>query len=289
MPSVTMGRRRDIPEERLEAALAELAHAAPRLPDAALAEMVAVATSGGVATAPPRASWRRRVGLPAVAAAAVAATALAAFPAWLVFGGDGPAGVTGTARAGAGTWGSSEAVPGRPVAADRVLGVAMRESGVLPARLGQVLAHGSGEEKIALVAAADAGRVCYAVRAERFVGDFLCPRRLDSEVLIQFSVAAAGSPRGLRVVGVARSDVTRVVLELSDGTRHALRLNRWHAFAYSAPSHPGSVRFLTAYGPGETPLARIAFRGSTWVRLCGATTDPCGVRPDTPVEPGLVL
>ena len=288
-----MRRRRDIPDERVEAALAELAGCAPRLPDAVLGDMTRVATSMPVALPPARRPRSRLAQLPAVAAAAVAATAFAALPAWLVLRDGPPGGASPVVEAGAGTWGSSELVPGRPVAADRVLGVAMRESGVLPARLGQVLAQGTGEERIALVAAADAGRVCYAVKVERSVGDFLCPRRLDSEVLIQFSVAGAASSRGLRLLGVARSDVTRIVLELSDGTRHALRVNRWHAFAYSAPSRSRSVRLLSAYGAGNTLLARIAFRGSSWVRLCGATADPCAVRPDTPAvlarEPGLVL
>ena len=285
-----MRRRRDIPEARVEAALAELAERAPSLSDHVLDEMTRVATSSPAA-APPAPKRRFRLAhVPPAAAAAVMATAFAALPAWLLLR-DRPAAAPPVAQAAAATWGSSELVPGRPVAADGVLGVAMRESGVLPARLGQV-AQGTGDEKIALVAAADAGRVCYAVRSERFVGDFLCPRRLDSEVLIQFSVAGASSG-GIHVLGVARSDVTRVVLELSDGTRQALRLNRWHAFAYSAPSGSRSVRLLTAYGRGDTALARIAFRGSTWVRLCGATADPCAVRPDMPAvlarEPGLAL
>ena len=288
-----MIRRKHISEHRVETALAELGDHVARLPNDVLTEMARTATASRPALDRPR--RRRAAQLPLVAAAALGLVVLAGVPAWLLANVERGGQTDVAAPTAVATWGWRDLVPGKPVAADPLLDVAARESGVAPARVAKLLAHGSGRERVTLVAAADAGRVCFAVRAGRFVGDFLCPRRLDPEVLIQFSVDQVGrGPRaGVRLLGVARSDVGRVVLTLSDGTATTLALNRWRAFAYSSRPRSAPPRLLTVFGRGGALLTRIAFSGSQWVRVCGGPARPCLGEPDGAVElraePGLVL
>jgi hypothetical protein len=76
------------------------------------------------------------------------------------------------------------------------------------------------------------------------------------------------------VVGIVRSDVTRLVAELADGTRRQVALNSWRGFGYA--SEPGvAARKLLAYSRDGELLDLVELPAPQ--PLCGGAAGPCGL------------
>lgn len=74
------------------------------------------------------------------------------------------------------------------------------------------------------------------------------------------------------VMGIVRSDVSRVEITLADGSRRELRLNRWRAFAYMAGAPETLPKTLTAYGTNGSILEEVNVSVGP---LCGGDAGPC--------------
>jgi hypothetical protein len=88
---------------------------------------------------------------------------------------------------------------------------------------------------------------------------------------------ASGGPRPDRVgwasvVGLVRSDVSRLVAELADGSRSELHVNRWRRYGYRAGPEIAALALL-AYDRDGALLERAEL--SRPAPLCGGAYGPC--------------
>lgn len=75
------------------------------------------------------------------------------------------------------------------------------------------------------------------------------------------------------VVGLVRSDVSRLVAELADGSRRELPVNPWRGFGYRAAPETAALALL-AYDRDGALLERTELSRPT--PLCGGAYGPCG-------------
>jgi hypothetical protein len=256
-----MSGRTTIGERDLEVRLERMVEAIEPLPDEQLVEM-ARAASASTRSAPARSPRRP---LRVVLAAAVALGVAALLPA--VFGGDVRGLFTREASAqppvGVWRW-AGQLAPGRPVQADARVRLAVQRLGVVPARVHRVSRLGGAT---LLAAAGKSGRVCFAARTGTSFGGFTCVSLLSPEAMVLFSLAG-----GTVVLGVARTDVERVVATRADGSERELAPNSSRAFAGAAP---GGFAYVSGYRGDGTLVARLSVGASLRSRLCGTAPAAC--------------
>jgi hypothetical protein len=207
------------------------------------------------------------------------------------------------------TWTWPEGVPGDPIKPSKfVVSLNATAHGRFVARvdlrtLRQVFAIGEGYGQSSILAARGLdGDVCLAKLTGHAGSPFEClqdPRRPSRLKFDQQAVLIGMSMGGHRgsvvdyasLIGVARADVGRVVLELVDGTTIDLPLNQWRGFGYYVTDPGRFPKTLRAYRTwssffrdheklvGELPLQEV--KGLTPTPLCGGKYGPCppGVRP----------
>lgn len=261
----------EIDERRLEKALESLADDSPGISQDELSRLARKATSSNRLSRAPR---PRRALLFAAALLAL----LALVPA-VELGGNlrdrfSP---TASAQASVGVWSWDTVLPGRPVLVDRPLRDSVRDSGVVPGRALEVVAVRYRGGRLALIAApGPAGRVCFAPKWTRSLGSFRCFDRFAAEAVIEFAYSESrADPSDRALVGIARSDVARVTLALSDGSEHRVPLNRWRGFAYATRSEDQSFTRLTAHGRDGVLLARVEYGVSLRSAVCSGSSDGC--------------
>ncbi|MBD0330776.1 MAG: hypothetical protein ICV64_11825 [Thermoleophilia bacterium] len=251
-----------------------------------------------------RASTRRRLAVGLAVALAAVLVPTAGVAAYLLSRADPP---------GGGTWTWASGVPGRPAGAETANRIAhfsaMGRNPVDERTVREVvrLRTDRGVHRL-LAARARDGRVCFASVAERVWGAFTScfplrepfPRghplflptlttleRQSDPVIAHFRSEGGPEPRTVgwaTILGVARSDVTRLVGTLADGSEVELPLNQWRAFAYSS-APPRFPTQLVAYGERRrllgsdeyviqhVPLGRTALPRPA--PLCGGVAGPC--------------
>jgi hypothetical protein len=210
------------------------------------------------------------------------------------------------------SWTWPEGVPGEPVEVPNIvrdandqLGGRLRRDRVDLSTVRQIVSAGAASAQNAFLAARGLnGDVCLAkVGAGGHMGTpFEClhdpprPGVPSSDEQAVFVGASAGGHRGSVVdystlIGVARADVGRVELELVNGEKIDLPLNRWRGFGYYTTDPQRFPKTLSVYRTwsflfqrheklvGELPLQRV--QGLTPTPLCGGDLGPCppGVKP----------
>ena len=240
-------------------------------------------------------SRRRRRLRWAGALVVVLAAVLATAPALGVLGG-----------APSATWSWPDGMPGRSAQIPNILrDMAERQAPprfprVDASTLREVAAAGSADRRLQIVAARGlGGQVCLASGSVGFAKPFSCiddpETYAGGRALIREQVA--GGHRGsvvdyTTIVGLARSDVDRVELDLADGRTIELPLNRWGGFGYAAERPQDFPRTLRAYARWTSffrthdklvqelswPVQELDVAPSP---LCGPGLGPCpeGVRP----------
>lgn len=199
------------------------------------------------------------------------------------------------------TWTWEEGVPGRPIKADDLVrGIAGLSAGSTSPvdidTLREVVSAGRGLRRYTLVAARGLdGRVCLGARGQAVVQSFYCltasgpaayPFAPNPALLpqVRYGGARARSVDYATLVGVARADVTRVVVRLANGSARELPLNRWRGFGYAAESREELPVTVIAYtvkrqllGSDEIVLESVELeRADVSVSpLCGGAAGPC--------------
>ena len=257
-------------------------------------------------------SLRRRRALIALAAFVVLAT-LAVPPALALLRSDST-----------GTWTWEEGVPGRKIEVPKLLREVVSlthasQPAVDPDSVRELAVAGEGRRRASILAAAGTdGTICLAHRGggaagSGFAGQFSCvdeeygflpswrslwpaPRPLDGtpapvaekRAVIHFVSGGGPNPRTVgytTLVGVARSDVTRVVLRRQDGSEQELELNQWRGFGYSATEEAAFPAALLAFrekkrwiGSEEVLAEQVLLQAERLLRvgsLCGGYAGPC--------------
>ena len=171
---------------------------------------------------------------------------------------------TSTGDSQQGMWHWDRALGGTPGAANALV---LRSLDTSPGRgwtkLTEVAVAGSGADRVALLAVrSKRGDVCFAVSAVAFVGEFHCVSNSEvrDEPLLHFESgggASLGVVDHMTVVGMARSDVARVVVTTASG-QHELPVNRAGGFAYDSGAN-GLVDSISAYRADGSRLAEYRF------------------------------
>ncbi len=185
------------------------------------------------------------------------------------------------------TW-FSGGVPGKRVQADTLVAEMARASGVDPEEIHEVVQAREGREAYVLLAAPRKdGEICLsqaAVTGSRFfmVGDFSCAptalapvTRFADQAMLVWQSGGGERPTvqsSMAIVGLARSDVTRVVAVAPGGRQKELGLNEWRAFAYAGRSPEPFPLELRAYSESGALLASDPISTSP---LCGGKAGPC--------------
>ncbi|MBA3364534.1 MAG: hypothetical protein H0U03_01930 [Actinobacteria bacterium] len=254
-------------DNELARAVARLADEVEPLSDAELASMARMAsTRRPHSTRSPGQHPRFLAGTALVALCALATlVSVEAVPRLRDLGAD-----SAQARAPLGVWAWDQAVPGKGTP----LAVSTRAADGIPNRLQahahEVIALTRGDLRFSLLAAeAGQGRLCFWLHPGSG-GAVDCVSRLDEDVLVHFLTRAGQSavsttPRAL--VGIARSDVARVVVIRSDGGESELPLNRWRAFRYYAQLPERAPVRLDAYGSDGRLLPRFHFGNAPLMAL----------------------
>lgn len=165
---------------------------------------------------------------------------------------------------GVGSWQWERALSGNRVAAN---GLTRRSLDVSLGRgwtsVHEVAAAGSMSDRVSLLAArSHSGAVCLGVSTFAFVGEFHCVATnsaVRDEALLHFTSgggARLGDVDRTSVVGIARSDVARVVVTTPSG-QHDLQLNSARGFAYDSAAD-GLPSSISAYGADGALIAEYA-------------------------------
>ena len=254
----------------------------------------------GAAVAAVRRRSRRRV---AVFVAAALSTVLVGGPAYAL--------LDPFEGAPVGTWTWPGGVPGRSIELDppvrKLVALPPSGPGIDVSTTREVISVGSGLSERGLLAARAAdGELCFSATLAGAFGAFGCPFRehlfrgggltLPTEpppslraVLYWLSVGGA-HPRVVdraTIVGIARSDVTRVVVRVRGGAERELPLNEWRAFSYAADRPDELPTALVAFrrerrwvlGSEEVVLENVVLEahdvGRSIAPLCGGASGPC--------------
>lgn len=168
--------------------------------------------------------------------------------------------MAGEGRTADGRWVWDQRVPGTrdlqlpatgQAAAQAVIAISERQ--VDPLSLRRVISAGIGRRELVLIAAQDAtGAPCLSFISGGGGRQFSClEESVGNSAIIRF-VADGGTKLGIvswvTVVGVVRSDVSRLTVVTTAGEERKLALNQWRAFAYAPSSGPDFPTALRAYG-----------------------------------------
>jgi len=149
--------------------------------------------------------------------------------------------------------------------------------GIDLATLRQVVAIGPADRRFALIAArGPQNEICLSLGGSLLANAFHC---LDDTVgqraVIDYVTGGGNTPKShdhTTVIGVARSEVARLVMTLTDGSHQGVVLNRWRAFAYAANSPEPLPAALTAYNADGAVLEHLIIGEGS---LCGGAAGPC--------------
>ena len=160
-------------------------------------------------------------------------------------------------------WEWSGAPPGEAIAADAAMRASAARSGVTAGSLRELTTSAGGYHL--LVAQRPDGRVCTAGRSKTFVAGFNCLSTWSDKFAMLLYSSEGGkdihSVDHASLVGIARTDVARVVVTAANGGTQALVLNQWRAFSYTATtaaSLPQEIAAFDAAGD-ELQRERLAF------------------------------
>lgn len=166
-------------------------------------------------------------------------------------------------------WTWPDGVPGLRVTVDASLQRILETSAGIRADTVKRVIVAQGSEGVAseLLAAADAqGRVCVTYRSVASE-PFHCLDDLATDVALLFFVTDGGENLSVignaTLVGLARSDVTRIVVETASGAASELSMNRWRSFSYVAESETALPRTLIAYDDQGNKLQEIGLPSSS--------------------------
>lgn len=172
--------------------------------------------------------------------------------AWLI----GGSGASGSAELA--SWDVGGLQAGRSVAPSPLVEDAARRSDVEPAGIKELARAGTGRTRYGILQARSrTGDICFAPAAEGVGAPFQCLTELVSasdRALVVFFRSGGSNLAVLEdatLAGVARSDVTRVVVSLKSGSEIDLTLNDSRAFSYLATTAEAIPRAVTAYRGSE--------------------------------------
>jgi hypothetical protein len=135
------------------------------------------------------------------------------------------------------------------------------QSDVSPSSIRQIVAAKSGLTLI--VGQNSSGRPCTA-SAGTAVGNFNCLSDWSDKFAMLLYSTEGGSTQFVAdhesLVGVARSDVAKVVLTTADGAESTLALNEAHGFSYDSSSASTLPASITAYDGDGQPLETEALQ-----------------------------
>lgn len=154
---------------------------------------------------------------------------------------------------GAGLWQWERALSGNRVAATSLIRRSLESGGQGWTSLHEVAAAGSMSDRVSLLAArSSSGDVCLGVSTFAFAGEFHCVSKNNAmgyEALLHFTSgggARLGAVDRISVVGIARSDVARVVVTTPSG-QHEVPVSGARGFAYDSAAD-GLPSSISAYG-----------------------------------------
>lgn len=161
------------------------------------------------------------------------------------------------------TW-SPGVVPGTVVAVSSDIGADASRAGVAVSSL---RAAATASDGLTLLFGRNAsGALCSAESSPQVLGQFNCLNAWSDNFAILLYSTYGGPPGGVAdhasLVGVARSDVTRVSVTTSNGTVD-LPLNHWRGFSYTASSTKDVPLSVTAYNAAGTALDTHDVAGSS--------------------------
>lgn len=121
-----------------------------------------------------------------------------------------------------------------------------------------------------------AGRKCFGFTGFGVGRSFDCIDSRIAELAVLPYVSMGGSRfqsvDRASVMGIVRSDVSRLEITLVDGSRRELPLNRWRAFAYVSKTSQTLPKTLLAYAADGTVLEEV---NASVGPLCGGDAGSC--------------
>jgi hypothetical protein len=153
-----------------------------------------------------------------------------------------------------GHWTWDRPIPGRAIALDAAAraAVSLSYGSVTEASVREVVSASRPSYSISLLSAPDyEGRPCFTAIRNEIATNFDCAgEALVDDAVVTYAIY--GGPRigvttRAALVGVARADVTRVTVTLTDGEEVDLPMNAWRGFSY------------VAEGPHEIPSTVNAY------------------------------
>jgi DNA-binding transcriptional regulator YdaS (Cro superfamily) len=160
-------------------------------------------------------------------------------------------------------WRWAGGVPGTAITASALEASVASQGGVSRASLHQVAIAGDGESFLRLIAGTGPnGQICVAPEIRGAVHNFVCLDSLDpnadQSAVVRF-VSEGGTQPGVPtkawVVGISRSDVSRIEIARADGSTANAALNQWRGFSYSATSPATLPKSVSAYGSDGSRIA----------------------------------
>lgn len=149
-------------------------------------------------------------------------------------------------------WSFGGGVPGNPIQVDSLAQQAAAYAGVDVASIRSVIATAD----LKFLAGLSPGGVCFAAETADTMLGFECLTDLletkpDRAFVVRFELAGSASTAAssIRLVGIARGDVTRIEVQSVGGRSTSLSLNAFGGFAYSTQAHADVAVALNAYGP----------------------------------------
>jgi hypothetical protein len=135
--------------------------------------------------------------------------------------------------------------------------------GIVASTLREVVSVGQGQQRNQLLATTNTqGTICVAQRG----GSFLClDGRYDPYAVVTFPMFGGSSLSVVdwaSVVGIARSDVVRLVLSLEDGKTVEMMPDKWRSFSYVADRASSLPTELRAYDAGGRVLETVGLATS---------------------------
>jgi hypothetical protein len=179
-------------------------------------------------------------------------------------------------------WKWDRGLPGEPTIPTDLTTRAARFSDVIPSTIQNVIAVKNNEGGLLTISAGyDAsGKTCFGFTGYGVGREFNCldARIGDFAVLPYVSMGGRTlqSVDHAAVMGIARSDVSRIELTLVDGSRRKLSVNTWGAFAYLAGPGNSMPKTLEAYGADGSLLQEVNVSVGP---VCGAAAGPCPLVP----------
>jgi len=150
---------------------------------------------------------------------------------------------------------------GKKVAGSVMLTAAARQAGVDPNSVREISSAGPSNARVALLAGSAGGQTFIAREGPGYTTPFIALagviNRQSPAALTYVSTTgtSSGEVTSATLVGIARSDVERVVITLANGMTVDLPVNRSHGFAYLGNASTGIPTSATAYAANGIRLS----------------------------------